>query len=354
MIRTRNAVLAGALVLAAAAGSFAVWAATPAPPPAPTVARVTTRSFTPSIHLAGEIRFGELIAVSAHSAGTLTAVADSESTAGTGDVLFRVNGAPVVLLAGSAPVQRDLAQGAKGKDVLQLERNLVAMKYLRRIPDGDFEAPTTEAVKKWQRASGLPVTGVVSASSVVFVPEPARIGSTPVATGTSVEPGTTVVTLTARYPTVVATVPLASQESARLSTPVTVTLPDGTLVEGDIDEVGEPMADPSAETGSAGESGLVVPIEIALTDVADLSTLEEGPVTIEAEGDPHENVLAVPAAALLARPGGGVAVTIVTGGATQTTVPVTTGLSDGSLVEISGEGITDGTTVVTAPPETPS
>lgn len=48
--------------------------------------------------------------------------------------------------------------------------------------------------------------------------------------------------------------------------------------------------------------------------------LEEGPVTLDAEGHPHENVLAAAAAALVAQLGGGVAVEIVTDGTTRTTV----------------------------------
>jgi hypothetical protein len=60
--------------------------------------------------------------------------------------------------------------------------------------------------------------------------------------------------------------------------------------------------------------------------------------------DSRTDVLSVPITALLARPEGGFAVERVTGGASAL-VPVKTGLFAAGRVEISGEGIVEGTEV---------
>ena len=65
-----------------------------------------------------------------------------------------------------------------GEDVRQLQRFLIAQghgaqRYL--AADGVFGAVTERAVKEWQKAVGVPQTGEIDTSQVVFAPTPVRI-----------------------------------------------------------------------------------------------------------------------------------------------------------------------------------
>ncbi|WP_161793793.1 peptidoglycan-binding protein [Agreia bicolorata] len=232
-----------------------------------------------------------------------------------------------------------------GDDVLELEQNLAALGYYSRQPDSEFLAPTTAAVQRWQKAVGLPETGVVTMSSVVFQPGPVRIGKVTASLGASVEAGATVSEVTAPTPSVLVKIPLANQGLASLGAAVSITLPNGTPTTGSVTSIGQPEAAP---TKSGETADRVVPIEVALSDLSNIGTIQEGPVAVDFTGERHENVLAVPVDALLAQPGGGFAVERVTDGTKRKVIPVTTGLYQDALVEISGDGITEGTTVVTA------
>ena len=56
--------------------------------------------------------------------GTYTELPDDGDKVDCGDVLYRVDDDPVLLLCGTVPAYRDLRRGDEGKDVRQLNRNL--------------------------------------------------------------------------------------------------------------------------------------------------------------------------------------------------------------------------------------
>ena len=56
--------------------------------------------------------------------GTYTKLPDVGDEVDCGDVLYRVDDDPVLLLCGTVPAYRDLDSGDRGKDVRQLDRNL--------------------------------------------------------------------------------------------------------------------------------------------------------------------------------------------------------------------------------------
>jgi hypothetical protein len=72
--------------------------------------------------------------------------------------------------------------------------------------------------------------------------------------------------------------------------------------------------------------------------------LDQAPVNVNITTQTADNVLAAPVNALLALQDGGYGVDVVTG-RTSHLAGVTTGLYSGTLVQISGSGITAGTTV---------
>ena len=62
-------------------------------------------------------------------AGTYTELPAGGDEVGCGDVLYRVNDHPVLLLCGSTPAYRSLAKGDSGPDVAELNANLVDLGY---------------------------------------------------------------------------------------------------------------------------------------------------------------------------------------------------------------------------------
>lgn len=109
--------------------------------------------------------------------GMVTTVAVTPGTVvDVGDVLFTVDLSPVLVAEGSVPMFRDLAQGASGPDVAQLQEMLAHLGLYEGPASGEFGDPTDRAVRAWQQALGIAGDGVVREGDVVFVPElPARV-----------------------------------------------------------------------------------------------------------------------------------------------------------------------------------
>lgn len=101
--------------------------------------------------------------------GVVTDVGGGEIA--VGDALYAVAGVPVRAIEGKVPFYRDLASGAKGDDVVQLQRALISLGYLTGTADGDFGRTTANAVKAWQGELGLTKTGGVSHGEVIAVPK---------------------------------------------------------------------------------------------------------------------------------------------------------------------------------------
>ena len=132
--------------------------------------------------------------------GTITGVADPGTALQQGDVLYRVNGEPVVVFYGDVPAYRrlwDAPTNLEGDDVEQLEAALVALGY---DPDGtvtvdqEFTYNTAQVVEEWQEDIGAEVDGVVDLGEVIFIPGPAQV-RTMVAVGDSTGNGGPVASL---------------------------------------------------------------------------------------------------------------------------------------------------------------
>jgi membrane fusion protein, multidrug efflux system len=85
-------------------------------------------------------------------------------------------------------------------------------------------------------------------------------------------------------------------------------------------------------------------VAVAVDDEATLSGLDDATVQVAFTAAQRENVLTVPIAALLALADGGYGVQVTDGGSSRI-VAVQTGMFAGGRVEISGEGIAEGTIV---------
>ncbi len=150
----------------------------------------------------------DTMTLSGAKTGVVTDVVAAGDTIAQGDVIYRVNGEPVVAMYGDVPAYRtlrDLDDNMTGTDVQQLEEALVALGY---DPDSDaavdeeFSAYTATMVERWQEELGVEETGVVGYGDVIFIPEAAEVLAVNVSVGDSVGVGQPVVTVSAGAPMV--------------------------------------------------------------------------------------------------------------------------------------------------------
>ena len=100
---------------------------------APTsVATVTTRTLSETTPVSGKLGYAGGYTVLGGLSGSITALPAVGQVIRNGQTLYRVDDAPVVLLYGSTPAYRALAEGATGTDVAQLNHDLVALGYASR------------------------------------------------------------------------------------------------------------------------------------------------------------------------------------------------------------------------------
>src|SRR5262249_62395092 len=77
---------------------------------------------------------GSPYAVVNQASGIYTRLPSAGQVIECGQVLYRAGDTPVVLLCGSTPAYRDLSEGDSGRDVRELDRNLVRLGYADRAP----------------------------------------------------------------------------------------------------------------------------------------------------------------------------------------------------------------------------
>jgi len=142
------------------------------------------------------------VTVTSRSNGTITSVVAAGTALEEGDVLYTVDGEPVVLLYGDTPAYRSLREARdnlEGNDVLQLEEALDALGYNSSGSlsiDGEFTSYTADLVEQWQADIGAVEDGSVDLGEVVFLPGPVTVLDVSVVPGDSVNDGRAVLTVT--------------------------------------------------------------------------------------------------------------------------------------------------------------
>jgi peptidoglycan hydrolase-like protein with peptidoglycan-binding domain len=263
-----------------------------------------------------------------------------------GQSVYEVDGRPVVLLYGERPVWRAFSpEMSDGADVQQLQAALRALGYGPRLRvDRHFSTGTTGAIRRWQAAVGLPVTGTVPLGQVVFLPEAIRITGHSVERGAMVQPGVPVATGTTDRQVVFVQLPPADLPTTRLGDPVMVLLSDGhTQHQGRIVAIGANATTTGAGSPSGNGAGQsTVQVDIAV-DGAIQGFIEQAQVQVFITAELHRDVLAVPIVSLRAVPGGRYEVVVVSGGPAGH-IPVSVGLIDdiAQVAEVSGPGLTEG------------
>jgi peptidoglycan hydrolase-like protein with peptidoglycan-binding domain len=312
-------------------------------------ATVERRDLVQHETLDGMLGYADEEPLYAQGAGTVTRLRDSGSVVKRGQPLYWVDAVPVTLMYGEVPMWRALdSSSTDGRDIRQLEWNLVALGY---DPDRDididreWEWATTAAVKRWQEDKGLEETGTIALGQIAFLPGPRRVGQVATTVGAPLQPGGEVLDTTSTRRVVTVDLEVNQQSLVHEGDAVTVELPDGSTLDGTIESLGnvaESETDP--QTGQEGDA--TIPVTVELAPGARTGGLDQAPVDVLVAKDTAEQVLTVPVSALLALAEGGYAVEVVDGGGATHLVPVEPGMYADGIVEISGEGVGEGMTVV--------
>jgi hypothetical protein len=348
--RGRGRWAALAIVVVVAAGVASAWRAGVFSPaassgaggagaPAPATRVVTRQDLAQTTPVTATLGYAGSFLVTGQGGGKLTWLPSAGRVIRQGQVLYRIgNGSPVLLLDGSVPAWRPLAEGTTGHDVRQLNRDLVKLGYAARA---DIAALGWDYYS-WETAYGvqrledhLGVTsppGNLSLGQMVFEPAALRVRRVTGRLGGSASGPI----LTATSDRHVVTIPLdvSDQSEVKAGDKVTVTLPDGTTTPGMVFSVGQ-----VASSGSGPGATTTVPVQVRLADSKAAEGLDQAPVTVNiTTASSPGPVLAVPVTALVAQSRGGYVVEDVGPGDTRHWVPVTPGIFDDAngLVQVSG------------------
>jgi hypothetical protein len=328
--------LAGAVVLVAAiaTGGVAVVSsakqATPAAPAPPaTTVKVERGELSSMVSLNGILTYRARSDGSPYSAinqarGIYTKLPHEGDKVGCGDVLYRVDDDPVLLLCGTVPAYRDLHSGEKGKDVRQLNRNLRALGY--------------GTIKALQRDKGLAATGTLHLGDVIFLPKAARIAKVTGQLGGFARPGAPLAQATSDTLEVQVNLDASQQGEVKVGDLAQITLPNNRAVNGKVARIGK-----VARTAGSGEDvgNATIPAFIGLDEPKQARGLDKAPVQVDITTKGVESALSVPVTALVGKAGGGFAVEVVRAGGPRELVAVQLGLFDTAAGRVEVEGDLD-------------
>jgi hypothetical protein len=315
---------------------------------------------------------GSLYSAINQAGGTYTELPALGQVIHQGRVLYRINNSPVVLLYGSTPAYRALSSGASGPGLAEFNADLVALGYATRAQlnpgSASFGSATTAAVDKLQAALGVSQTGTLALGQAVLEPTAVRVTTVSAQPGGSAQPGQAVLQGTSTTRQVQVALDTSEETDVAVGDKVSITLPNNQTTPGVVSSVGTvatcPSSSSSGGSGSSSASGTdscssassgssttpTINVDVTPSDPAATGTWDQAPVQVGITTAEVRDALVVPVTALLARSGGGYAVEVVDGGASNHLVPVSLGLFDDAdgLVQVTGSGLAAGQDVVVA------
>jgi hypothetical protein len=351
-VRGKTWTLAAAVVLVAAAATGGVVVMASAKPatgdaqePPVNTARVEKGRLSDMVSQYGILTYrarsdGSPYAVINRARGTYTKLPEPGDEVGCGDVLYRVDDRPVLLLCGWTPAYRSLAEGDSGPDVSELNANLVHLGYATRArldPSSDrFSAETASALEKLQSKLGEDQTGSLKLGRVVFLPERVRVAAVTGELGGTAQPGAHVLDATSDTLEVQVALDPSQQGEVKTGDRAQITLPGNKSVTGKVDRLGRVAQVPDGQNSTAGAA--TIPAYISLDDPAKARGLDKAPVQVEITTKGVENALNVPVTAIVGRSGGGFAVELVRADGRRELVAVKLGLFDTAGGRVQAEG----------------
>jgi peptidoglycan hydrolase-like protein with peptidoglycan-binding domain len=350
-VKRRTWVLAGAAVVIAVIGGVVVASGANEPTPVaqestPNTAGVERGELSSMASLDGTLTYRARSDGSPYSAinqagGTYTELPAQGDKVECGDVFYRVDDDPVLLLCGTVPAYRDLESGDEGRDVGQLNRNLHELGYDAGVDvdpdDNDFTWETEEALERLQDDTGLNDTGALDVDDAVFLPESARIAKVSGELGGSASPGAQVAQATSDTLEVQVDLDASQQGEVKEGDRAQITLPGNESVTGKVDRLGRVAQAPAGED-DADAGAATIPAYISLDRPKKASGLDRAPVQVDITTKGVKSALSVPVLALVGKSGGGFAVEVVRDGGAGELVAVELGLFDTASGRVEVEG----------------
>ncbi|MBV9382842.1 MAG: peptidoglycan-binding protein [Streptosporangiaceae bacterium] len=353
----RRIVIAGGVVVVVAAAGAAVAVTDPfahssqsngvtdnATPTA--LATVTQGTLSQQTDVNATLGYAESYTVINRANGVYTSLPKAGQVFSRGQVMYRVSGGPVILLYGSVPAYRTLSEGMRGRDVEQLNANLVALGYATRSELNPrshyFGSETQSALESLQKYLGITQNGTLTADQAVFLPSAVRVTSIQGQLGGAAGPGAPVFAASSTTRQVTVALDASEQSYVKDGDKVTITLPNNQTTPGLVSSVGTVAATAS------GSSTPTVTVDVTPTNPSATGSLDQAPVQVSITTATVDNALSVPVDALLALAGGGYGVEVVGARGVHRVVPVTLGLFDdqAGTVQVSGSGLAAGERVV--------
>jgi hypothetical protein len=360
--RHRRRVVAVALATVVAAGvvvaivdPFHSNAASSSNHVATSLATVVRRSLSQQTQVNATLGFAGSYSVVNQAQGTLTDLPAVGAVVSEGQVLYEVNGVPVVLLYGTTPAYRTLAEGASasdvtGADVEELNAALVALGYATSAQlsptSNEFGAATKTALEALQGHLGMTQTGTLELGQAVFLPSAARVTTVTGTLGAPAQPGQSVMTATSTSRQVTIALDASLQADVKVGDPVTITLPNNATTPGVVSAIGTVATSSSDNNGSG--SPPTVSVYVTPTNPSATGSYDQAPVEVSITNNSVADALVVPVNTLLALASGGYALEVVPARGPHYLLAVTTGLFDDAdgLVQVSGAGLVPGMRVV--------
>jgi hypothetical protein len=293
---------------------------------------------------------GSPYTVFSQTRGTYTELPNSGERVACGDVLYRVNDNPVLLLCGSTPAYRSLSKGDSGPDVTELNANLGHLEYATRArlgPSSDyFNSATASALAKLQSKRGERQTGSLELGQAVFLPASVRIANVTGQLGASARPGATVLHATSDTLEVQVALDPSQQGEVKTGDRAQITLPGNESVTGKVDRLGRVAQVPAGQNNNAGYA--TIPAYISLDHPEEVHELDEAPVQVNITTKGVESALSVPVTAIVGKSGGGFAVEVARADGRRELVAVKLGLFDtaGGRVQVVQGDLRQGDHVV--------
>jgi hypothetical protein len=316
--------------------------------PAPATQEVMRENISATTPVNATLGYAGSYTVTGQGDGTLTWLPSAGQVIRQGQVLYQIdNGSPVVLLYGSAPVWRALDEGDTGRDVSQLNHDLVALGYADRadvvaLGWNYYSWETGHGVQLLEGHLGMAwPTGNVSLGQVVFKPQALRVAQVTGSLGGAAQGPV----LTATSDQHVVSVPLdaSDQSEVKAGDAVRITLPDGSTTAGVVSSVGTV----AVTSGLGSQAATTIPVSVRMVHPSAAGSLDQAPVTVDITTTTAREALVVPVGALLAQGAGAYDVEIAGPGSARRYAPVTLGIFDDGdgLVQVTG-ALTPGQRVV--------
>jgi hypothetical protein len=314
-----------------------------------TVARQDLSSQT---EVSATLGYADSYSVVNQSRGTVTWLPAVGQAVRQGQDLYEVNGAPVALLYGQTPAYRSLSEGMIGRDVEELNADLVVLGYATgaEIPSGtdEFTWRTKLALERFESKLNVAANGTLSLGQVVFLPTVARITSVSATLGAPAGPGESVLSATSTTRQVSIALAAYEQSDAAVGDKVTITLPNNEATPGVVSSVGTVAVTSSSGGGSSGGGSPTITVLVSPTDPVATGDWDQSSVNVTITTGSVANALVVPVDALLAQAGSGYAVEVVDAHGVHHLVAVSLGLFDDAdgLVQVTGSALAAGQRVV--------